>query len=138
MIRRLSFVLGRNTNFAPSAASRPLLVETPAIESRLNRTMRRWLSDDLAHMIRRACLSGHVNTAEALLGVLQGLIVQERQQFPLCRRTGYQDLVANLANEITAARQRRHGRSRLNGDPSVVVQLPADHSEKLLLADAAD
>jgi hypothetical protein len=108
-MRAFSFSLERSTRFKPSAADRPLVVDDTMVRDRLNRSMRRRMSDDLASLIRRACVTGHIQTAEKLLDVLRDLIEIELKQYPRGRRPDA-NMVAVLAAEISAAQGRRRAR----------------------------
>jgi len=102
-VRRVSFLL-RNAALPPPAAERRLEVYDPSvIRDRLNRSMRRRLSDDLESLIRKACLVGRPATAAELLIVLRNLLDAESQQFPRDRRI-VDGALEGLATEIAAAR----------------------------------
>ncbi len=105
-MRQYSFSLGRNASFKRPDAERPLLAEDAIIRDRLNRSMRRRMSDDLANLIRRACISGHVETAEKLLDALHDLVDRETEQFPHGRRPNV-NIIETLAAEISAAKGRK-------------------------------
>jgi hypothetical protein len=134
MARFLSFALGRDARFNPSAAARPPLIDDARMQDRLNRSMRRRMSDDLVNLIRRACFSRHVETATGLLKVLDELMAWENQHFPNCPRAGYETLIRDLAVEIAAARSSTRGAQ----SPSPLTPHPGGPLESLPLADAAD
>jgi hypothetical protein len=76
------------------------------IRDRINRSMRRRMSDELVSLIRRACLCGHAETAKGLWVVLRDLTRREaRQRYPHGRLPD-DTLVDALALEIAAAAAR--------------------------------
>ena len=75
MRKRFSALLGRNASFSMHDPQPE--VDPSIIQARLNRTMRRRLSDDLVALTERACQMGHHETAEELLGVLRNLLERE-------------------------------------------------------------
>lgn len=105
-MRRVSFFI-RNAALPPPAAERRLEVyDSSVIRDRLNRSMRRRLSDDLDSLIRKACLVGRHDTADELLTVLRHLLDIESRQFQRDRRI-VEGMLEGLAAEIAAARARR-------------------------------
>jgi hypothetical protein len=104
MARFLSFAVRRDARINPSATAQRPLIDDAQIQARLNRSMRRRLSDDLGNMIRRACFSRHTETARGLLQVLNELMAWEDRQFPNCPRAGYETLMRDLTAEIVAVR----------------------------------
>ena len=73
------------------------------IRDRINRSMRRRMSDELVSLIRRACLCGHAETAKGLWVVLRDLTIREaNQRFPNGRLPD-QGMIDALALEIAAA-----------------------------------
>jgi hypothetical protein len=78
-------------------------VNEAAIRDRINRSMRRRMSDDLVALIRRACLCGHAETAKGLWVVLRDLMVREAQQRYPHGRLPDDALMDALAHEIAAA-----------------------------------
>jgi hypothetical protein len=77
-----------------------------AIRDRINRSMRRRMSDELVSLIHRACLCGHAETAKGLWVVLRDLHAREaKQQYPNGRLPD-EGILDALAIEIaTAVRQ---------------------------------
>jgi hypothetical protein len=73
------------------------------IRERINRSMRRRMSDDLVSLIRRACLCGHAETAKGLWVVLRDLTRREAQQRYPHGRLPDDSLIDALAVEIAAA-----------------------------------
>jgi hypothetical protein len=105
-VKRVSFLV-RNAALPPPPTERRLEVyDASLIRDRLNRTMRRLLSDDLESLIRKACLIGRHATAEELLAVLRNLLVVESEQFQRDRRIS-DGIVETLAAEIAAAKARK-------------------------------
>ena len=100
MRRRLSFLLRRLSPIRAADADRPLAVYDPvAIENRLNRYMKRRLSDELEAVIHAAYLSGDLETAEELLVILQNK--RERDARKYDRRIS--DVLAErLTSELVA------------------------------------
>jgi hypothetical protein len=93
----------RGGEMKPAADHR---VNDALIRDRLNRTMRRRMSDDLVSLIRRACLIGHAETAKALWLVLADLTAREaRQHFPHGRQPD-NDVIEQLGLEVAAAVQK--------------------------------
>ncbi len=102
----LSFLI-RNAALPPLPAERRTEVyDATAIRNRLNRSMRRRLSDDLESLARRACLLGHLDTAEELLAALRNLLGLESRRFPRDRRI-VEGIIEALAAEIAAAKERK-------------------------------
>jgi hypothetical protein len=85
MRKRFSSLLGRSA--ALSLHDPQLQVDPAVIQARLNRTMRRRLSDDLVALTERACQMGHHDTAEELLGVLRNLLQRELETHPARQET---------------------------------------------------
>ena len=85
-------------------------VDEVAIRDRINRSMRRRMSDDLVTLIRRACLCGHAETAKGLWVVLRDLTAREAQQRYPHGRLPEERLMDELALEIAAAA--RYGQSK--------------------------
>lgn len=105
-MRRISFFL-RNAAMTPPPAERRLEVyDLSLIRDRLNRTMRRRLSDDLETLIRKSCLVGHPDTAEELLTVLRNLLLIESERFGRDRRIA-DGVLEKLELEIAATRSRK-------------------------------
>ncbi len=78
-------------------------VADSVIRDRINRSMRRRMSDDLISLIRRACLSGHAEAAKGLWIVLRDLTNREaKQRFPHGRLPD-EGMIEALAVEIAAA-----------------------------------
>jgi len=78
-----------------------------AVRDRINRSMRRRMSDDLVNLIRRACLCGHAETAKGLWVVLRDLSMREaKQRFPHGRLPD-DSIMDTLALEIAAAARQR-------------------------------
>jgi hypothetical protein len=78
-------------------------VDETVIRDRINRSMRRRMSDELVGLIRRACMLGHAETAKGLWVVLHDLTLREaKQQFPHGRYLE-NGLLDALALEIAAA-----------------------------------
>jgi len=73
------------------------------IRDRLNRSMRRRMSDDLVNLIRRACISGHAEAAKGLWVVLRDLLDREAKQRYPHGRLPEEGLMEALAMEIAAA-----------------------------------
>ena len=73
------------------------------VRERINRSMRRRMSDELVTLIRRACLSGHAETAKGLWVVLRDLTFREAKQRYPNGRIPDKDLLDALAMEIAAA-----------------------------------
>ncbi len=86
-------------------------VSEAVIRDRINRTMRRRMSDDLVALIRRACVSGHAETAKGLWVVLRDLTDREAKQRYPHGRIPDKTMMDELALEIAAAAQGRHSRS---------------------------
>ena len=106
-MRAFSFCVGRGASLTAAAAGGRVNTYDPAsIRERLNRSMRRRLSDDLINLIRRACLSGHIQAAEGLLTVLIDQLAREKQQFPRGRRPD-EDVIEVLRGEIESSKARR-------------------------------
>ncbi len=104
-MRGFSFAVRRDAGLKP--AERRLEVYDPAaVQNRLNRSMRRRFTDDLGNLIRRACLSGHIEAAQNLLDVLRDQFEREKQQFPQGRMPA-ELLLQELAREIAAASGKR-------------------------------
>jgi hypothetical protein len=80
--------------------------DSALIRDRLNRSMRRRLSDDLENLIRKACLVGRLETADELLTVLRHLLDIEGKQFQRDRRI-VEGMLEGLVAEIAAARARK-------------------------------
>ena len=80
MRKRLSALLSRGASL--SMHDPQLQVDPSIIQARLNRTMRRRLSDDLAALAERACQMGHHDTADELLTVLRNLLERELETHP--------------------------------------------------------
>ncbi len=91
----------------PPTERRLEVYDSTVIRDRLNRSMRRRLSDDLETLIRKACMVGRHDTADELLTVLRNLVDIEAQQFKRDRRI-LDGMLDGLAAEIAAARARRH------------------------------
>ena len=105
-MRRVSFLV-RNAALPPPPTERRLEVyDSSVIRDRLNRTMRRRLSDDLETLIRKACMVGRHDTADELLITLRNLLDVEGRQFQRDRRIA-EGTLESLAAEIAAARLRR-------------------------------
>ena len=105
-MKRFSFML-RNAALPPPPTERRLGVyDANVIRDRLNRSMRRRLSDDLETLIRKACMVGRHDTADELLVTLRNLLDLESQQYPRDRRV-IEGVLEGLAVEIAAARSRK-------------------------------
>lgn len=73
------------------------------VRTRINRSMRRRMSDDLVKLIDRACLCGHAETAKGLWFVLRDLLNREaRQRYPN-GRLPEKDMLEALAAKIAEA-----------------------------------
>ncbi|HUB46348.1 MAG TPA: hypothetical protein VMB73_15290 [Acetobacteraceae bacterium] len=73
------------------------------VRTRINRSMRRRMSDELVKLIDRACLCGHAETAKGLWIVLRDLLNREaRQRYPN-GRLPEKDMLKVLAAKITEA-----------------------------------
>ncbi len=106
IVKRVSFLL-RNAALTPPPAERRLEVyDSSVIRERLNRSMRRRLSDDLENLIRKACMVGRPETAKELLTALRSLLELEGQQFKRDRRIA-DGVLERLAAEITVAMSRK-------------------------------
>jgi hypothetical protein len=106
-MRGFSFSVIRGTSLTPTATKRRgETYDAAAISDRLNRSMRRRLSDDLVNLIRRACRSGHLTTAERLVDVLRDLFTIEKQQFPR-RLHPTESVIETLIDEIAVAKARK-------------------------------
>ncbi len=90
----------------PSTERRLDVYDSSVIRDRLNRSMRRRLSDDLENLVRKACMVGRHDTAEELLVTLRNLLAIETQQFKRDRRVA-DNLVEELAAEIATSRSRK-------------------------------
>jgi len=75
------------------------------MRERLNRSMRRRMTDELAALIERACLSGHAETAKGLWVVLRDLMAREANQRYPNGRYPEQSTLEALAVKIAAAAQ---------------------------------
>jgi hypothetical protein len=105
-VKLVSFFV-RNAALPPPPTERRLEVyDAAVIRNRLNRTMRRRLSDDLETLIRKACLVGRLDTADELLITLRHLLDIEGQQFQRDRRIT-DGVLEGLSAEITAAKSRK-------------------------------
>lgn len=86
-------------------------VNDAVILDRINRSMRRRMSDELVTLIRRACLCGHAETAKGLWVVLRDLTVRELlQRFPHGRLPDH-GMIDALALEIAAAARENQSKS---------------------------
>jgi hypothetical protein len=105
-VKRISFFL-RNPAMTPPPTDRRLEVyDASVIRDRLNRSMRRRLSDDLGTLIRKACLVGQAAIAEELLTVLRHLLAAEGERFTRDRRI-VEGVLERLESEIAAAKSRK-------------------------------
>ncbi|HUB10816.1 MAG TPA: hypothetical protein VMB34_02580 [Acetobacteraceae bacterium] len=86
---------------ALSTATKPW--DDSVVRDRINRSMRRRMSDELVALIRRACLSGHAETAKGLWVVLRDLTVREAKQRYPNGRLPDKALLDALAMEIADA-----------------------------------
>lgn len=93
-------LLQRKVTTLPSVA-KPL--DDLVVRDRINRSMRRRMSDDLVTLIRRACLCGHAETAKGLWVVLRDLTFREAKQHYPHGRVPEKSLLETLAVEIAAA-----------------------------------
>jgi len=93
----------RSVNALQTVAQRQ--IDEAAIRDRINRSMRRRMSDELVGLIRRACLCGHAETAKGLWVVLRDLTLREAKlRYPNGRMPD-KGLLETLAVEIAAASQ---------------------------------
>jgi hypothetical protein len=98
------FVRGQRSAVALTTVAQRQIDEA-AIRDRINRSMRRRMSDELVSLIRRACLCGHAETAKGLWVVLRDLTMREaKSQYPN-GRIPEKGLMEALALEISAASQ---------------------------------
>jgi hypothetical protein len=106
LVRRISFFV-RNAALPPPPSDRRLeTYDSAIIRDRLNRSMRRRLSDDLETLIRKSCLVGRLDTADELLVTLRNLLDIEGKQFKRDRRI-VDGVLEGLTAEIAAARARK-------------------------------
>jgi len=75
------------------------------LRERLNRSMRRRMTDELIGLIERACLSGHAETAKGLWVVLRDLMAREAKQRYPNGRFPDRTVLETLAVKIAAAAQ---------------------------------
>ena len=85
-------------------------MDEAVIRNRINRSMRRRMSDELVGLIHRACLCGHAETAKGLWVVLRDLTVREAKQRYPHGRLPDDAIMDALALEIAAAA--RQGQSK--------------------------
>lgn len=105
-MKRVSFFV-RNAALPPPPTERRLEVyDTSVIRDRLNRSMRRRLSDDMEVLIRKASMLGRHAVAEDMLAVLTKLLDAETKQFQRDRRIT-EGVIEGLAAEIAASRARK-------------------------------
>ncbi|HUN43214.1 MAG TPA: hypothetical protein VMU81_23220 [Acetobacteraceae bacterium] len=106
-MKQTSFSIGRDVRLGSAVPDQRIDVYD-ALERRdqINRMMRRRLSDELESLVRRACLRGHLGTAEELLAMLRNLVEWETANFPHGRRP-VDDMVERLAAELKGARAQR-------------------------------
>lgn len=102
--------VGRRRGASAGQSTNVVALDNSVIRDRINRSMRRRMSDDLVSLIRRACMCGHAEAAKGLWVVLRDLTDREtRQKFPHGRIPD-ESLIQALAMEIaTAARSNRSG-----------------------------
>ena len=98
----LQFVRRHRKDIATRSAADDLLNEA-VVRDRINRSMRRRMSDDLVSLIRRACLCGHAEAAKGLWVVLRDLTGREAKQQHPHGRLPDEGLLDALAIEIAAA-----------------------------------
>ena len=102
--------VGRRRGGSAARTADEMELDDAVIRDRINRSMRRRMSDDLINLIRRACMCGHAEAAKGLWVVLRDLTDREtRQKFPH-GRVPDETLIQALAMEIAAAaRSNRSG-----------------------------
>jgi len=88
----------------PDPDREAVVYDPAALRERLNRTMKRRLSDDVESLFNRACLVSDLDTAEELLTLLKGMLEREGQKFARDRRFA-EDLIERLTDDL---RQRQH------------------------------
>jgi hypothetical protein len=84
----------------PADPDRPLGVYDPvAVRNRLNRYMKRRLSDDLEGLVHAACLGGDLEMAEELLAALRHKLQRDCEKYGRDRRMAG-DLIERIAAEL--------------------------------------
>ena len=126
MKRALSFLLRRATPITSVDSDRPLTVYDPVtLGNRLNRYLKRRLSDDLEGLVHTAYLGGDLQTAEELFVVLQNKLQRDFQKYPRDRRVA-DDLIERIAAEFENRRamKQHDARPEAAEDPQLANALP--------------
>ena len=119
MKRALSFLLRRATPITSVDSDRPLTVYDPVtLGNRLNRYLKRRLSDDLEGLVHTAYLGGDLQTAEELFVVLQNKLQRDCQKYPRDRRVS-DDLIRRIAAEL----EKRRAMKQPDAKPEIVDEL---------------
>jgi hypothetical protein len=92
--RKLSFRIA--SGFMPAGSSRSGAAAAGRL--RLNRSLRRRLSDQVDYVFQAACLSGDLATAEDLLGVLERIYARRAASMP--ERRLNDDVLVNARSEL--------------------------------------
>ena len=80
-----------------------VLYDPATLRDRLNRAMKRRLSDDVESLFNRACLVADLDTAEELLALLRDMLEREGRKFPRDRRLN-EGLIRRLAQKNVPAK----------------------------------
>ena len=94
-----SVLVARDAKLDPSDPHRPLSTYDPrGMLDRLSRTFRRRLSDRVEDVFRDACVLGDLDTAEALLAVLENMHARRCEKFGQDRRISDEGVVKARAD----------------------------------------
>jgi hypothetical protein len=94
---------------ATDAEMEPAAYDGAVIRERLNRSMRRRLSDDVESLFHKACLTSDLETGEELLVLLTGMLRRDAERFSRDRR-----LTEGLIERLTAELRERQQNKQAN------------------------
>lgn len=112
-MRRLTTLIAESfvrRNIPPAEQPPPISV---VVRHRINRTLRRRLSDRVVDVFQEACMTGDLETAEELLQVLEAM--QARRQAIVGERRLSNEEVVRAREELASRREDRAAAARQTG-----------------------